>query len=46
MSDEESDPLDREKTINSMVIDLTAGVMHLAWGNPCQNSYHTYYLEG
>jgi isopenicillin-N N-acyltransferase-like protein len=45
-TDEESDPLDREKTINSMVMDLTAGVMHLAWGNPCQNPYHTFHLEG
>jgi isopenicillin-N N-acyltransferase-like protein len=38
-------PLDREKTINAMVIDLTARVMHLAWGNPCQNPFHTYHLE-
>jgi isopenicillin-N N-acyltransferase-like protein len=36
--------LDREKTINSMVIDLTAKTMHLAWGNPCQNQYHIYHL--
>ncbi len=43
--DEESDPLDREKTINSLVIDLTAKMMHLAWGNPCANPYHTYHLE-
>jgi isopenicillin-N N-acyltransferase-like protein len=39
------DPLDREKTINALVIDLTARVMHLAWGNPCENAYHTYHLE-
>jgi isopenicillin-N N-acyltransferase-like protein len=39
------DPLDREKTICSLVIDLTARLMHLAWGNPCENHYHTYYLE-
>jgi isopenicillin-N N-acyltransferase-like protein len=39
------DPLDRQKTINALVIDLTARVMHLAWGNPCQNSYHTYHLD-
>jgi isopenicillin-N N-acyltransferase-like protein len=38
-------PLDREKTINSLVIDLTARAMHIAWGNPCENQYHTYYLE-
>lgn len=43
---EDIDPLDREKTVNSMVIDLTARVMHLAWGNPCENMYHTYHLDG
>jgi isopenicillin-N N-acyltransferase-like protein len=37
--------LDREKTINAMVIDLTAREMHIAWGNPCQNSYHTFHLD-
>jgi isopenicillin-N N-acyltransferase like protein len=40
-----SDPLDREKTINALVIDLTAREMHICWGNPCQNSYHTYHLN-
>jgi isopenicillin-N N-acyltransferase-like protein len=39
------DPLDREKTINSMVIDLTSRAMHIAWGNPCTSNYHTYHLE-
>ncbi len=39
------DPLDREKTINSMVIDLTARAMHISWGNPCVNPSHTYYLD-
>jgi isopenicillin-N N-acyltransferase-like protein len=38
-------PLDREKTINALIIDLTARAMHIAWGNPCENQYHTYYLE-
>jgi isopenicillin-N N-acyltransferase-like protein len=38
-------PLDRQKTINALVIDLTAKAMHFAWGNPCQNNYHVYYLE-
>jgi isopenicillin-N N-acyltransferase like protein len=38
-------PLDREKTINALVIDLTERVMHLAWGNPCKNQYHTYRLN-
>ncbi|HLF74894.1 MAG TPA: C45 family peptidase [Anaerolineales bacterium] len=39
------DPLDRESTISAMVIDLTSREMHIAWGNPCQNSYHTYHLD-
>ena len=39
------DPLDREKTVNAMVIDLTAREMHIAWGNPCENPYHTYQLD-
>ena len=39
------DPLDREKTINAMVVDLTAREMHICWGNPCRNSYHTYHLD-
>ena len=38
-------PLDREKTINALVIDLTSRAMHLAWGNPCENQYHTFYLD-
>lgn len=37
-------PLDREKTISAMIIDLTARALHIAWGNPCTNDYHTYYL--
>jgi isopenicillin-N N-acyltransferase-like protein len=40
-----NDPLDREKTINALVIDLTAREIHIAWGNPCQNAYHTFHLE-
>lgn len=44
-ADEDMDPLDREKTVNAMVIDLTARVMHIAWGNPCINPYHTFYLD-
>ncbi len=39
------DPLDREKTISALVIDLTSREMHLTWGNPCQNMYHTYHLN-
>ena len=44
-ADEDMDRLDREKTINSMVIDLCARTMHIAWGNPCANPYNTYYLN-
>ena len=40
------DPMDRESTITAFVIDLTAREMHIAWGNPCQNAYHTYHLSG
>ena len=38
-------PMDREKTINALVMDLTSRTMYLAWGNPCENQFHTYYLE-
>ncbi len=44
-AEDDMDPLDREKTVNSMVIDLCARAMHIAWGNPCANPYHTYYLD-
>jgi isopenicillin-N N-acyltransferase-like protein len=43
--EDDMDPLDREKTLNAMVIDLTTRAMHIAWGNPCANPYHTYYLD-
>jgi isopenicillin-N N-acyltransferase-like protein len=41
----DADPLDREKTITSLVMDLTSRQMHVAWGNPCVNQYHTYQLD-
>ncbi len=44
-AEDDMDPLDREKTVNSMVIDLTARAMHIAWGNPCANASHTYHLD-
>jgi isopenicillin-N N-acyltransferase like protein len=44
-SDTANDPLDREKTINALVMDLTSRVMHIAWGNPCANHYHMFYLD-
>ena len=43
--EEDDIPLDREKTINALVIDLTARAMYLSWGNPCSNPYHLYHLD-
>lgn len=39
------DPLDREETINALIIDLTARAMHFAWGKPCESTYHTFHLD-
>jgi len=36
------DPLDREKTVCSLVMDLTERRMYAAWGNPCENNYQMY----
>ncbi len=44
-STDDINPLDREKTINALVMDLTARVIYVAWGNPCANQFHPYYLE-
>jgi isopenicillin-N N-acyltransferase-like protein len=41
----EDNPLDRQKTIASLIMDLTALEMHVCWGNPCEGTYHTYRLE-
>ncbi len=38
-------PLNREKTITSLVMDLTSRQLYIAWGNPCKNQYHTYQLD-
>ncbi len=38
-------PMDREKTICSLIMDLTTREMQLAWGTPCVNQYHTYALN-
>jgi isopenicillin-N N-acyltransferase-like protein len=37
--------LDRQKTIASLIMNLTALEMHFCWGNPCTGSYETYRLE-
>jgi isopenicillin-N N-acyltransferase-like protein len=44
-TDPADSPLDRQKTIASLIIDLTALEMHVSWGNPCTEAYHTYSLE-
>ncbi len=36
--------MDREKTIISMVMDLTEKRMYAAWGNPCVNDYEVFSL--
>jgi isopenicillin-N N-acyltransferase like protein len=42
----DDNPLDRQKTICSIVMDLTEKQMQVAWGTPCQSEYHTYKLAG
>lgn len=42
---DEDAPLDREKTITALLIDLTNRQLHAAWGNPCENIYSTYQLD-
>jgi isopenicillin-N N-acyltransferase-like protein len=41
---DEVDPRDREKTINSLIMDLNEQTMAVAWGSPCKNEYHLYRL--
>ncbi len=38
-------PLDRQQTIASLVIDLSARTMHVCWGTPCSNEFTAYTLE-
>lgn len=38
-------PMDREKTICSLIMDLTERKMHVAWGNPCANAFTCYELS-
>ncbi len=37
--------LNSEKTIMSMVIDLTNRQMHAGWGSPCKSTFSTYQLS-
>ncbi|MCE1252212.1 MAG: C45 family peptidase [Anaerolineae bacterium] len=36
------DPLDREKTVCSLVMDLSERCMYAAWGSPCESEYHLF----
>ncbi|NPV76024.1 MAG: hypothetical protein HPY59_06555 [Anaerolineae bacterium] len=43
----EGDPLDREKTITAIIMNLTERRMYVTLGNPCEsNGYVSYELEG
>jgi len=44
-SEPEDNPLDRQKTVASMIMDLTTLEMQVCWGNPCEGTYFTYRLE-
>lgn len=44
-TDPEDDPMDRQKTIASLVMDLTDQTMYACWGSPCEGTYHAYHLE-
>lgn len=44
-ANEAENPLDQEKTITSLLIDLTKRQIHATWGNPCENAFFTYQLE-
>ncbi len=41
----EDNALDREKTITSLLMDLSNRQLHATWGNPCENGYCTYQLD-
>ena len=43
---EDDNPLDREKTITALLMDLTEHKIHATWGNPCNNVFTTYQLNG
>jgi isopenicillin-N N-acyltransferase-like protein len=43
--DESDPPLERQQTIASLLMDLTARTLYVAWGPPCQAEYHSFKLE-
>jgi isopenicillin-N N-acyltransferase-like protein len=44
-ADKDENPLDREKTITALVMDLTNRRISATWGNPCESPYSTYQLD-
>lgn len=44
-ADVAENPLDREKTITALLIDLSERQIQASWGNPCENEYFAYQLE-
>ncbi len=40
-----SRPLDREKTIVGLLVDLTERRMQVCWGNPCEAKFFSYELD-
>lgn len=43
-SDPDDRPLDRQKTIATLIMDLTALEMHVCWGNPCESKFEVFRL--
>lgn len=41
----DGNPLDREKTVTALTMDLTNRKMCVTWGNPCENVFTTFQLE-
>ena len=44
-ANEAENPLDREKTITALLIDLTNHELHATWGTPCENPYTVFTLD-
>jgi isopenicillin-N N-acyltransferase-like protein len=44
-SDLNEKPLDRQKTMTTLIMDLTTRELHACWGNPCESTFETYRLE-
>jgi hypothetical protein len=42
---DDASPLDREKTITALTMDLTERKMYASWGNPCERGAYEYCLD-